>query len=153
MKKIKFRWRTGVNRYTYHYREIILPDDAQQMLYTDEKGVDVYEYEYVYNGAEDDLQCVEPEYVEANNYFSIDHAEIYRDTDKFNDYVEHEPIDLTAGTHGKNLVEVGGQTYYEGQILHEADGKTYRVKFSDGALPFPVLVEIFGEEKEKNGDT
>ena len=97
MKKIKFRWLANGK---FNYREVKLPDDAQQMLYVDVNGVEVYnwdlvfsgETEYTFNAAIEIEDELSPDFISQNCY-----EYFHADGSRPDDYVEHEPLDLTQG--------------------------------------------------------
>ena len=97
MKKIKFRWLANGR---FNYREVKVPGNADQLMYVDKNGIEVYE---------DDIDFDEemnPHAVnrcrgtcaEGNIDISLLEFEFHRSKGKKNyNYKEHEPLDLTQG--------------------------------------------------------
>lgn len=95
MRKLKFRW---CDAQGIHYRTIILPRGAQQMLYVDECGVEVYEDELVFDGEEQNTAEIII-YPDPKRDISLDAVELARahgDTDWCGaKFIEHEPLYVT----------------------------------------------------------
>lgn len=96
MKILKFRWHDESG---YHYREVIMPDNAQRLLYVDKFGREVYENEIVFDG--DSQYCTEVDYPDDENAICLDYVEldrmVYKDIAD-ETYIEHEPLLLTEAT-------------------------------------------------------
>lgn len=97
MRKIKFRW---LDSKGFNYRTIILPRDAQQMLYVDTNGVEVYEGELVFDGEDQNFaeNVIFPAPRRQNSLDGVELTRSYGDADWCGaKFIKHEPLYLTEG--------------------------------------------------------
>lgn len=104
MKEIKFRWtdKRGIN-----YRSVLLPDNAEQMLYVDKNDTEVYENAIIFEGSsESQIFAEATDYAaEYEDYISLDAVELTRkgeqDNSELYPRIYHEPLKLAGRIGGR----------------------------------------------------